>query len=127
MASLQVTRPSKFFLNQLKRTTLFRRSYAAAATLEETSKKKKKRLVFDNRSPSLQDFLSQHQSPATKAVDPKLVQPDAIPYLHVQGQGLGVGKKFYIEVYGCQVREKALFYYHEFHRHFYFTVLDECE
>jgi hypothetical protein len=105
MASLQVARPSKFFLNQLKRTTLFRRSYAAAATLEETPKKKK-RLVFDNRSPSLQDFLSQHQSPA-KAVDPKLVQPDIIPYLHVQGQGLGVGKKFYIEVYGCQVREKA--------------------
>ncbi|KAI8883846.1 tRNA-I(6)A37 thiotransferase enzyme MiaB [Backusella circina FSU 941] len=102
MASLQVTRPSKLFLKHLKNTALFRRSYAAAAALEEGTKKKK-RLVFDNRSPSLQDFLAQHQSPATKTVDPKLIQPDTIPYLHVQGQGLGVGKKFYIEVYGCQM------------------------
>lgn len=81
-------------------TTTTSRSAAAAAT--EVSKKKTKRLVFDNRSPSLQDFLAQHQ-PALKPVDSALAVPDQIPYLHARGQQLGSGRKFYIEVYGCQM------------------------
>ena len=76
---------------------------AAAAVATEAIKSKSKRLVFDNRSPSLQDFLAQHQ-PALKPVDSKLAIPDQIPYLRAQGQQLGIGRKFYIEVYGCQVR-----------------------
>lgn len=81
-------------------TTSSTRNAAAAAT--EVSKKKMKRLVFDNRSPSLQDFLAQHQ-PVLKPVDSPLAIPDQIPYLHARGQQLGSGRKFYIEVYGCQV------------------------
>lgn len=82
-------------------TTSTKNSAAALAT--EATKAKSKRLVFDNRSPSLQDFLAQHQLPL-KQVDSTLAIPDQIPYLRAQGQQLGRGKKFYIEVYGCQVR-----------------------
>ncbi|KAI8372210.1 tRNA-I(6)A37 thiotransferase enzyme MiaB [Blakeslea trispora] len=71
--------------------------YAVVATLEQ---KKKKRLVFDNRSPSFQDFLAQQP---TKPVDPSLAQPDQVPYLHTHHQNLGQGRKFFIEVYGCQM------------------------
>ncbi|CAO3618264.1 unnamed protein product [Mucor hiemalis] len=81
-------------------TTSSTRNAAAAAT--EVSKKKMKRLVFDNRSPSLQDFLAQHQ-PVLKPVDSPLAIPNQIPYLHARGQQLGSGRKFYIEVYGCQM------------------------
>ncbi|KAI7864767.1 tRNA-I(6)A37 thiotransferase enzyme MiaB [Spinellus fusiger] len=58
-----------------------------------------KRLVLDNRSPSLQDFLAK----STKPVDPALVHPDSIPYLTTHGPDWGRGRKFYIEVYGCQM------------------------
>ncbi|KAG0170490.1 CDK5 regulatory subunit associated protein 1 [Apophysomyces sp. BC1015] len=69
---------------------------------ERTKAKARRRLVFDNRTPSLQDFLAQQQSSA-KAVDPATAQPDDIPYLSVHGPDWGRGRKFYIEVYGCQM------------------------
>lgn len=71
------------------------------ATTALAQKKPKKRLVFDNRSPSFQDFLAQQTSNNT--IDPKLTQPDNVPYLDIDSQLLGKGKKFFIEVYGCQV------------------------
>lgn len=92
---------------RLVNTSTKNNAAAAVATNTVTSTtetKKKKRLVFDNRSPSFQDFLAQHQPP-TKQIDSPLAQPDNIPYLSVQGQQLGRGRKFYIEVYGCQVRK----------------------
>ncbi|OBZ84089.1 CDK5 regulatory subunit-associated protein 1, partial [Choanephora cucurbitarum] len=87
------------FLKHAQKT--IRRHYAAAAVvaLDET-KKKKKRLVFDNRSPSFQDFLA---SQPTKPIDPSMAQPDQVPYLHTLSQNLGQGRKFFIEVYGCQM------------------------
>ncbi|GAA5816426.1 hypothetical protein MFLAVUS_009955 [Mucor flavus] len=72
------------------------------STTAETLKSKSKRLVFDSRSPSLQDFLAQRQVPL-KPVEGSLARPDQVPYLQTQTQLLGKGKKFYIEVYGCQM------------------------
>jgi hypothetical protein len=75
-----------------------RRTFASAAVATEVTKPKK-RLVFDNRSPSFQDFLAGKQEP----IDNALTKPDDIPYLQMNKALLGKGKKFYIEVYGCQV------------------------
>jgi len=77
------------------------RRYANAA-VSTASAKKAKRLVFDNRSPSFQDFLSKQQ-PVKTSIDQALTQPDNIPYLQMDSKTLGRGRKFYIEVYGCQV------------------------
>lgn len=77
-------------------------SQRLVSTTAETLKSKSKRLVFDSRSPSLQDFLAQRQVPL-KPVEGSLARPDQVPYLQAQTQVLGKGKKFYIEVYGCQV------------------------
>ncbi|KAI7905665.1 tRNA-I(6)A37 thiotransferase enzyme MiaB [Cokeromyces recurvatus] len=74
----------------------------ATSTAIEQKTAKRRRLVFDNRSPSFQDFLlTQKQS--SKPLDPKLTQPDQVPYLHTDSKLLGKGKKFFIEVYGCQM------------------------
>lgn len=75
------------------------KSFASAAATTTQVTKQKKRLVFDNRSPSFQDFLAGKQEP----IDSALTKPDDIPYLQRQKEFLGKGKKFYIEVYGCQV------------------------
>lgn len=77
---------------------------AAAASSKEAIKIKSKRLVFDSRSPSLQDFLAQRQVPLKPVNN---VHPDNVPYLQAQTQLLGKGKKFYIEVYGCQVQKST--------------------
>lgn len=82
-------------IQQLKQA----KTYATATALAQ--KKQKKRLVFDNRSPSFQDFLAQQQS--SKPIDSQLTQPDQVPYLNVDSRLLGKGRKFFIEVYGCQV------------------------
>ncbi|KAL0087973.1 tRNA-I(6)A37 thiotransferase enzyme MiaB [Phycomyces blakesleeanus] len=65
-----------------------------------TKSNPKKRLVFDSRSPSFEEFLA--KGPKTP-IDPALVRPDNIPYLNVNGLDWGRGRKFYIEVYGCQM------------------------
>ncbi|KAI9277441.1 tRNA-I(6)A37 thiotransferase enzyme MiaB [Sporodiniella umbellata] len=82
--------------NQIKKS--ISRCYA----LEAKPVDKKRRLVFDNRSPSLSDFLSQRDM-KKKPLDAALIQPDQVPYLQAQTEQLGKGRKFYIEVYGCQM------------------------
>jgi hypothetical protein len=64
----------------------------------------KKNLVFDNRSPSLQDFLAQANASKVDSLSHSSAVADNVPYLNVVGPSLGRGRKFYIEVYGCQVR-----------------------
>lgn len=83
------------------------RHYAQAA-VATASTKKSKRLVFDNRSPSFQDFLSKQQPVKTSSIDQALTQPDNIPYLQMDSKTLGRGRKFYIEVYGCQVKAEMV-------------------
>jgi hypothetical protein len=63
-------------------------------------KNHKRRLVFDNRTLSFQDFLSQQQ--AIPSVDTSGVHPDHVPYLPTMHSSLGQGAKYFIEVYGCQ-------------------------
>ncbi|KAG1067572.1 hypothetical protein G6F42_026488 [Rhizopus arrhizus] len=91
---------AKHVLKQCNRSSTMRR-YANAA-VSTASAKKAKRLVFDNRSPSFQDFLSKQQ-PVKTSIDQALTQPDNIPYLQMDSKTLGRGRKFYIEVYGCQM------------------------
>ncbi|KAG0744390.1 hypothetical protein G6F57_004204 [Rhizopus arrhizus] len=85
-------------------STYCRRSLAtsthAAERIPEV-KTAKKRLIFDNKSPSFHDFLASTQK--NKPIDAALIQPDRIPYLQAHAEHLGKGKKFYIEVYGCQM------------------------
>ncbi|GAN04701.1 radical sam proteins [Mucor ambiguus] len=91
---------TKHVLAQCSRFSTIRHyAHAAAST---ASAKKAKRLVFDNRSPSFQDFLSKQQ-PVNASIDQALTQPDNIPYLQMDSKTLGRGRKFYIEVYGCQM------------------------
>ncbi|CAM0137265.1 hypothetical protein VKS41_004974 [Umbelopsis sp. WA50703] len=63
----------------------------------------KKNLVFDNRSPSLQDFLVQANASKVDSLSHSSAVADNVPYLNVVGPSLGRGRKFYIEVYGCQM------------------------
>ncbi|KAJ2957667.1 hypothetical protein NQZ79_g6640 [Umbelopsis isabellina] len=63
----------------------------------------KKNLVFDNRSPSLQDFLAQANAAKVDSLSHSPAVADSVPYLNVVGPSLGRGRKFYIEVYGCQM------------------------
>ncbi|CAO3588725.1 unnamed protein product [Absidia cylindrospora] len=74
-------------------------------TQQDNSNKVKRRLVFDNRTPSFQDFLMQQQLGSTGAatVDPSQTHPDQVPYLSTNTQLLGQGAKYFIEVYGCQM------------------------
>ncbi|KAG0269998.1 CDK5 regulatory subunit associated protein 1 [Linnemannia exigua] len=77
---------------------------STATTTAATATKKKKHLVFGNRGPSLQDFLSSTGSPSTsKSLDPTTTTPDEIPYLSMKGRQLGQGSKYFVEVYGCQM------------------------
>ncbi|KAL9558460.1 hypothetical protein MBANPS3_000878 [Mucor bainieri] len=92
---------AKHVLKQCSRSSIMR--HYAQAAVSTASAKKAKRLVFDNRSPSFQDFLSKQQQPVNASIDPALTQPDNIPYLHMDSKTLGRGRKFYIEVYGCQM------------------------
>lgn len=106
-------------------STYCRRSLAtsthAAERIPEV-KTAKKRLIFDNKSPSFHDFLASTQK--NKPIDAALIQPDRIPYLQAHAEHLGKGKKFYIEVYGCQV--KCVPFYTFCHSPpLFFT--DECE
>ncbi|KAG1176293.1 hypothetical protein G6F70_001900 [Rhizopus microsporus] len=81
-----------------------RSSFASvSASISETTAKatRKKRLIIDNRSPSLSDFLA--QTAPKKKLDAALIKPDSVPYLQTQSENLGKGRKFYIEVYGCQM------------------------
>lgn len=67
--------------------------------------KKKKHIVFSNRGPSLQDFLSashlKNLDPNVKELDSTMA--DDTPYLQVKGRKLGAGAKYFVEVYGCQM------------------------
>lgn len=98
---------AKHALKQCNRAILVRQ-YANAAVAVASTEKKAKRLVFDNRSPSFQDFLSKQQP--VKAIDQALTKPDNIPYLQMDSKTLGQGRKFYIEVYGCQVCVYLVFF-----------------
>ncbi|KAI8328204.1 tRNA-I(6)A37 thiotransferase enzyme MiaB [Chlamydoabsidia padenii] len=62
----------------------------------------KRRLVFDNRTPSFQDFLNQQQK-LSATVDITTIKPDQVPYLPTAQSSLGQGAKYFIEVYGCQM------------------------
>ncbi|ORX67089.1 hypothetical protein DL89DRAFT_269528 [Linderina pennispora] len=87
--------------------TLARRGYAASAAASSasakttaTSKAKRKHLVFNNRTgPSLQHFLA--QSLPDQQADLSKATPEDLPYLPVQDWG--EGRKYYVEVYGCQM------------------------
>ncbi|KAI8377496.1 tRNA-I(6)A37 thiotransferase enzyme MiaB [Radiomyces spectabilis] len=82
--------------------TLCSRSLAtAAAAVPSVAAKKRRQLVFDNRTPSLKDFLAQQYQ--SKEINRDLVRPDNIPYLTTHGPNWGAGRKFHIEVYGCQM------------------------
>ncbi|KAL1923003.1 uncharacterized protein VTP21DRAFT_9379 [Calcarisporiella thermophila] len=62
----------------------------------------RRHLVFDNRSPSFEDFLRN----ATGSIKPSTTgehTPNSVPYLGMPTAKLGEGSKFYIEVYGCQM------------------------
>jgi hypothetical protein len=88
-------------LNKLKCT----RAASSLSQKRPTQAQEKRKLVFDNRSPSLQDFLAQaNASQPLEPLSDSAVSSDQIPYLNVIGPSLGRGRKFYIEVYGCQVR-----------------------
>jgi hypothetical protein len=89
-----MSKVTRQLVQQCRRVNTMRTFASAANELA----KPKKRLVFDNRSPSFQDFLAGKQKP----IDRALTKPDDIPYLQTPKQMLGKGKKFYIEVYGCQ-------------------------
>ncbi|KAI8051930.1 uncharacterized protein B0P05DRAFT_562406 [Gilbertella persicaria] len=89
---------AKQYSKAILQHTLRRRALATVASAAVETKRKR-RLVFDNRSPSFQDFLSQQEP---KPVDPSLTQPDQVPYLNTTAN-LGQGRKFFIEVYGCQM------------------------
>lgn len=68
-----------------------------------SSKAKKRRLVFNHRhGPGLAHFLSDSLVPDPSALaTASSAQPDAVPYLAVSDWG--EGRKYYIEVYGCQM------------------------
>ncbi|KAH8548275.1 tRNA-I(6)A37 thiotransferase enzyme MiaB [Umbelopsis sp. PMI_123] len=87
-------------LNQLKCS----RAASSLSHKRPTQTQEKRKLIFDNRSPSLQDFLA--QANAAQPLEPlsgAAVSPDQVPYLNVIGPSLDRGRKFYIEVYGCQM------------------------
>ncbi|KAF9157177.1 CDK5 regulatory subunit associated protein 1 [Actinomortierella ambigua] len=81
----------------------------ASATATTASKSSaKKHLIFNNRGPSLQDFLNSTASPlkSKKLADPTKangISAEEVPYLHVRGPKLGAGAKYFVEVYGCQM------------------------
>ncbi|ORX92501.1 tRNA-I(6)A37 thiotransferase enzyme MiaB [Basidiobolus meristosporus CBS 931.73] len=61
---------------------------------------KKKILVFDNKSPNLQDFIRASSNQLSGATV-NIPQPEAVPYL--PQVNYGAGSKYFIEVYGCQM------------------------
>jgi len=75
----------------------------AASSVSQKPPQEKRRLVFDNRSPGLQDFLAQANETQIDPLSKVSVSADNVPYLNVIGPSLGRGRKFYIEVYGCQM------------------------
>jgi hypothetical protein len=68
-----------------------------------TNGKQAKPLVFDNRGPSLQDFLLEAQ---LKKNNIEHVTAEHVPYLEQPSVSIGAGSKYYVEVYGCQVSSK---------------------
>ncbi|KAK9761923.1 hypothetical protein K7432_012805 [Basidiobolus ranarum] len=61
---------------------------------------KKNILVFDNKSPNLQDFIRASSNNMLKPLE-NGQQPEAVPYL--PQINYGAGAKYFIEVYGCQM------------------------
>ena len=126
-STITTTTVAKHALKQYNRTILVRQ-YANAAVAVASTEKKARRLVFDNRSPSFQDFLSKQQP--VKAIDQNLTKPDNIPYLQMDSKTLGQGKKFYIEVYGCQVCIYLILTFVEIRVDLHtgiMSILDECQ
>lgn len=101
---LVVTRTTKpaFQQRTLATTTSTFPTSAPEGSKEAKPVQKKKHLVFGNRGPSLQDFLSKS---TLKEKDPRLANAVAedVPYLSVKGRKLGAGAKYFVEVYGCQM------------------------
>ncbi|KAF9322597.1 CDK5 regulatory subunit associated protein 1 [Podila minutissima] len=102
--NLVVTRTTKAAFQQraLATTTSTLPTSTPEGSKEAKPVQKKKHLVFGNRGPSLQDFLSKSN---LKENDPKLANAVAedVPYLSVKGRKLGAGAKYFVEVYGCQM------------------------
>lgn len=100
---LAVTRTKLAFQQRaLATTTSTLPTTAPEGTKEAKPAQKKKHLIFGNRGPSLEDFLSQS---SLKGNDPKLANAVAedVPYLSIKGRKLGAGAKYFVEVYGCQM------------------------
>jgi hypothetical protein len=87
----------------------YRLNYSTAQHVKEvatasTTNQRETPLIFDNRGPSLHDFIRnsqlnlQHPSKLAEAA-----QPETVPYLEPPSQVIGAGAKYYIEVYGCQM------------------------
>ncbi|KAF9439103.1 CDK5 regulatory subunit associated protein 1 [Entomortierella beljakovae] len=76
---------------------------APSTSNTEKSSKKSKHLIFGNRGPSLQDFLSSSAIKTNDPIDPSATTLDNVPYLSVKGRKLGAGAKYFVEVYGCQM------------------------
>jgi hypothetical protein len=86
--------------------TLHRRYYPILGRVYKstlTNGKQAKPLVFDNRGPSLQDFLLEAQ---LKKNNIEHVTAEHVPYLEQPSVSIGAGSKYYVEVYGCQVSSK---------------------
>ncbi|KAI9309527.1 tRNA-I(6)A37 thiotransferase enzyme MiaB [Cunninghamella echinulata] len=80
----------KKYLNVVKYSTIS----------SQTHNKQKKRLVFDNRTPSFQEFLAQQINVPENI---EHVQPDQLPYLKNSTSNWGHDSKYFLEVYGCQM------------------------
>lgn len=119
--------PQLYRISQKKKFNVYACARAASSSAASPKPAQEKRkLVFDNRSPSLQEFLAQANQTQLDPLLTSSVTPENVPYLNVIGPSLGRGRKFYIEVYGCQVRL--------YHRYAHFGMngstnifADECE
>ncbi|KAI8055836.1 hypothetical protein BDF22DRAFT_741130 [Syncephalis plumigaleata] len=69
-----------------------------------TTNQRETPLVFDNRGPSLHDFIRNSQlNSQTHSELAGTAMPETVPYLEPPSQIIGAGAKYYIEVYGCQM------------------------
>ncbi|KAG0228879.1 CDK5 regulatory subunit associated protein 1 [Actinomortierella wolfii] len=98
--------PSRTFATATNKPSATPAVVTAGAEASKTSARK--HLIFNNRGPSLQDFLNSASNPLKnkKAADPTKangISADEVPYLQVSGPKLGAGAKYFVEVYGCQM------------------------
>ncbi|GAB5592694.1 hypothetical protein Unana1_07594 [Umbelopsis nana] len=103
MFSTARTRLPELYRQSQRKSNVFYMCARAASSVSQKPLREKRRLVFDNRSPGLQDFLAQANATQIDPLSKVSVSADNVPYLNVIGPSLGRGRKFYIEVYGCQM------------------------